>query len=403
MSNSCSRIPKCCALCQSSLTAANVSSEHIIPNAIGGRKKVRNFICKNCNSETGITWDSELARQFQLLCVMLNISRQRGRNRPVQVETLSGQKLMWKPDGSLTMASPRLESRTQDGKTRVSIQARSQSDLKKILRDLSRVHPVLNVEELLRDATLAKENLEEPLKLSHEFGGHLAGRSTVKTCLALAYHAGLSRDDCPDAIEYLVSDSQACFGYYNETDPVVRRPENTPLHCVYVCANAETGLILSYVEYFGFQKIIACLSTNYAGPALESCYAVNPITGQELDLKVALDLQKDDIAAVYDYRRFDSDRQIRDLKETLAVWFKMARERTICRILDEAVADACARLNLDPDAVIPDETLPEFVNLLSWSLAQLVLRMRSGSTFSPAELRAINELCKGNQPSSIGN
>ena len=394
MPNSYSQTIKCCALCQTSLTATNTSNEHIIPNAIGGRKTVRDFICKQCNSETGETWDSELAKQLQSFCAMLDISRKRGKNRPIPVETVSRRQLIWNPNGALTIRAPKFETRVRDGKTHVSIQARSQRDLKRMLIGLSRTRPDLNVKELLSQATLTEEHLEEPLHLSHQFGGPLAGRSITKTCLALAYDAGLSRNDCPHAIEYLVSDGHACFGYYNETDPVVRRPKNTPLHCVYLCANAATGLVLSYVEYFGFQKMVACLSSNYSGSTREHCYAVNPLTGEELSLEFELDLRKEDIAAIYDYKKVNHDRSTRDLQEMLSVWRKMDRDRAISNALDEAVADACLQLKLESEGIIPEEVVPEFTNLLFRSMAPLLLRLRFGRAFSSAELREIDDMLK---------
>ena len=306
---------------------------------------------------------------------MFDVSRQRGRTQPVRVKTLSGRNLIWKPDGSLTDASPRFDTQVQDGRTHVSIQARSHGELRRMLRNVSRDHPDLNVEGLLPDATRTEERLEEPLKLSHEFGGHMAGRSTVKSCLALACDAGLSSEDCPHAIDYLVSGGDGCFGHYNEIDPVSVRPERTPLHCVHVRANPESGLVLSYVEYFGFQKMVACLSSNYSGPARESCYAVNPLTGEELDLKIELDLRREDIVAVCDNERLDEDRRIGDLKETLCAWHARNRERVIGMVMDEAVADACSHLTLDPDDAILEDKLPEFADLLSWHVADLALRL----------------------------
>ncbi len=380
---------KRCALCLAPITASNSTREHILPNAIGGRRRTRDFICKRCNSETGSAWDSELARQFQLFCVMFDVSRQRGGNQAVLVKTLSGRKLKCNPDGLLIDASPRFETQVQDGRTHVSIRARSHGELKKMLRDLSDDHPNLNVQRLLLDATMTEERLDEPLQLSHRFGGHLAGRSAVKSCLALACESGLSSEDCPHAIEYLVSDGNACFGYYNETDPVVDRPERTPLHCVHVCANPETGLVLSYVEYFGFQKIVACLSSNYSGPAREGSYAINPLTGEELNLKIELDLRREDIAAVCDNERFDEDRRIGDLKECICVWSIRNKERVIGTAMDEAIVDACTQLELDSDEVIPKEKLPEFVDLLSRRMADLMLRLRTERALSPAELRAM--------------
>ena len=50
-----------CALCEAPFDEANDSREHVIPNAIGGRKAVRDFICRQCNNTTGAYWDNELA------------------------------------------------------------------------------------------------------------------------------------------------------------------------------------------------------------------------------------------------------------------------------------------------------------------------------------------------------
>lgn len=37
-----------CALCDTEITIDNDTREHVIPNAIGGRKKISGFICENC-------------------------------------------------------------------------------------------------------------------------------------------------------------------------------------------------------------------------------------------------------------------------------------------------------------------------------------------------------------------
>ena len=52
-----------CALCEIAITAESDSDEHLIPNALGGRRKVSGFLCRDCNSRTGETWDAALAEQ----------------------------------------------------------------------------------------------------------------------------------------------------------------------------------------------------------------------------------------------------------------------------------------------------------------------------------------------------
>ncbi|GAL13836.1 hypothetical protein JCM19233_4843 [Vibrio astriarenae] len=73
--------PKC-ALCDVEITEKNDTKEHLIPNAIGGRKKVKGFICENCNNASGDDWESELAKQLNPLSLFFGISRERGEAPP---------------------------------------------------------------------------------------------------------------------------------------------------------------------------------------------------------------------------------------------------------------------------------------------------------------------------------
>jgi HNH endonuclease len=39
---------RACALCETTITAENDSDEHLIPNALGGRRKASGFLCRAC-------------------------------------------------------------------------------------------------------------------------------------------------------------------------------------------------------------------------------------------------------------------------------------------------------------------------------------------------------------------
>ena len=379
-----------CALCQTLLTGDNNTREHVIPNALGGRKKVRNFICKRCNDKTGEKWDSEIAAQLQPLCTMLNIVRQRGDNRSLSVETVSGRKLTWNPDGSLTISRPHFDTRTDNGKTHVAIQARSMGELEGMLVGMARKKiSALNVNEVMTRASLTQDYPHDPIHIPFSFGGQLAGRSIVKTCLALAYEAGLTIDDCENAKDCLVSGGQLCFGYYNVTDPIANRPDNTPLHCAYVCADPESGQILGYVEYFGFQKMAVCLSSDYSGPVRECSYAVNPLTGEELDIEVVLNLSADDIPALYDYERWDDERAKEDLGNVLTICREIDRDRAIRRAAEEAIEYACVQMGLQDGDILSDEKILEFSNYAFEKIALVALRLRFGQAFTSEDIRAI--------------
>lgn len=370
---------------------ANTTREHIIPNAIGGRKTVRNFICRNCNSNSGEKWDSELIKQFQLFCTMLDISRERGKNQPAQVETVSGRKLTWHADGTLIPKNPTIKKRTIDNATHISIHARSIDELRTMLSGVKKTHPELDVEKIVSQANFTKEYLDEPLHSSLIFGGKVAGHSIIKSSLALACEIGLSINDCEHAKEYLQCDGSPCFGYFNVTDPILNRPRNIPLHCVYVNACSSTRLVLAYIEYFGFLKIVACLSSSYSGPTLERCYAVNPITGEELSIEVSLNLAKEDIPAIYNYKKVDYERTKKDLDSTLSVWSEIDRNRALKRAVDDALELTYSHMNLKPEDVIPEDRIPEFTNLVVRELAPCILRLQFGYTLTPIEIQAIKD------------
>ena len=292
----------------------------------------------------------------------------------------------------MTIEKPTFDKNIVDDKTHIKIRARSTSDLRKILSDFKRTRDEVDVEQLISLASPTEEYLQEPLHISHTFGDKLAGRSIIKSCLALAYDTGLSINECEHAAEYLVTDGRACFGYYNATDPILHRPNNTPLHCIYIFANPETGLILAYAEYFGFQKIVACLSSSYGGPTREGCYAINPLTGEELDIDVVLNLTKEDIAAIYDYKKLNYERARADLENTLAVWCEIDKNRAISRTVNIAIEYACSQMNLQPEGIIPEDRVSEFTNLVVRKMAPLLLRLKFGRAFTPTELRRIDDM-----------
>ena len=394
---------KLCALCQTPLSDANRSKEHILPNAIGGRKTTNTFICRNCNSRTGEKWDSALVSQLQSFCTLLDISRAKGTNQPLDVETVSGRQLTWYPDGSLTPRKPKCEKRSVGGKIHVEIQARTIDDAKRMLTDFARGRSDVNVEQLLFQTSPRQEHLEEPIQMSHTFGGISSGRSTIKSCLALVYEAGLTIDNCENAKDCLVSDGELCFGYYNATDPIKNRPQDVPLHCVYISANPESGQVLGYIEYFGFQKMVACLSSNYRGSARELSYAINPLTGEELDIEVVLHLTPDDIRETYDYKRWDYERAKADLANALAIWRDIARDKAITHAVDDAIEYACSQMGVQDGDELSDDTISEFCNYAFEKLAPVALRLRFGQEFSTEELQAIESILTSSRAGGIGN
>ena len=126
-----------CYLCGRELKDTNLSDEHIILNAIGGRLHSKKLICKNCNSEMGNKADSKLAEDLSFFTDMLEISRSRkSEHNQIMIDS-EGHEIIVKNAGkSLTLRKPYKEVYHEGSKTTVKITARNIVELKSFVSSL---------------------------------------------------------------------------------------------------------------------------------------------------------------------------------------------------------------------------------------------------------------------------
>ena len=300
-----------CILCGRTLTSANSDKEHIILNALGGRKTVTEFICRSCNSETGTNWDAELARQLQPLSLLLGIKRQQGDVKPKRLPTSSGGEVELHADGKMTTTKPSHEITTDGNTKQLKIRARSTKELRKLLRGWQRKYPALkdrSMADLMSAAQARSYYSPDLIGIPLGLGGEKAGRSLVKSAMALVFDAGIDLNECDLALNYLTKDNaQPCFGpfYDKDKDLVVNRPVEKPFHCVYVKGDSGTGTILGYIEYYSLHRMVLCLSESYSGRDFTTLYAIDPIEGKELSIDIDLNLSMSDIRPVLDSEKWD--------------------------------------------------------------------------------------------------
>src|SRR5579871_1372315 len=215
-----------CALCEAPITAETDSEEHLVPNALGGRRKVSGFLCRGCNSETGDSWDAKLAEQLLPLCLLLDVSRERGQPPGLRVVTTAGERLTIGPNGTLVKSAPVFTRTSSDsGKTQYRIEPRTMDEGRKILMELKRKHPEIDVEATLAEAQKVETYPQGAVGHDLSIGGELAGRAMVKSVLAWAFANGVDWARCEAALGYLRDKGATpCFGYYHDTDLIQGRP-----------------------------------------------------------------------------------------------------------------------------------------------------------------------------------
>ena len=354
-----------CALCDGEITEQNDSEEHVIPNSIGGRKKVKGFICEDCNNKSGREWYADLAHQLNPLSLFLVINRERGKVPSQTFNTTGEEKIKLHPDGKMSYDAPLYSENKIGEKVHVGIKARSVREVEKMLEGIKRKYPQIDYDEVISNAKKQSLYLSDMIEFNLSLGGPKAGRSIVKSAMALAVESGVNPKDCEHAREYLLNEhGEACFGYYYEKDLLINRPDGIPLHCIFVKGNPNTKQLLGYAEFFGFQRMVICLSSKYDGKEFINSHAIDPIEGAELDLMVDLGLTSEDIRASYNYEKIDYGLIKAAIGRVISRGQQASFEREKDRVIDQAIKYALSNCVTQEGETLTPEHIKQISRLI---------------------------------------
>jgi hypothetical protein len=355
-----------CALCGREIAPGDDSEEHIIPGAIGGRRTVLGLLHRTCNNRAGHTWDAALEKQLRPLALHFDVNRQRGQTLRMAITTTAGEAFLLGPGGQLEMARPEIKrTPTPDGEN-LQVTVGSMAEARQVLKGVRRKHPKVDVEAALATAETRRSYAQGVVRLDLGFGGELAGRSLVKSALALAHEAEVPIDQCGDALRYLRdADGEPCFGYYFVDDLVTGRPAGAPLHCVAIQADPQTGLILGYVEYFGTHRAVVCLGRGYSGEAITQVYALDPRTGEALDVTVRLDFDDAAIAAIYNDEMDDATGRQEAFGSVFGPVHRGHQEAERDRVVREALDYAWVNCGAIPDQPLTARDMTRIAQLFA--------------------------------------
>ena len=281
---------KSCLLCGNSATGNNRSSEHIVPAALGGTRTVSGFICRQCNSDAGRSCDAVLARSFEGLTRLLDISRTKSLPRARVTYTSDGTPIRVLP-GNRMVFGHTTESELIEGNTRIlRITATSKDELCKSVQKIKDRRKLdLDVPAIVEAATVRSRYIDEPYLLLDVDWGPDHYKSLVKSALALVCYAGVDPSSADIALAYLTGDTEErCFFPYYNKDLISQREAGMPINCVYVKGDAVSRELMAYVEIFGILRAVIRLSEKYDGDCFKRHYAFDPTDGRELDVEIEL-------------------------------------------------------------------------------------------------------------------
>ncbi|VTP14815.1 hypothetical protein PUATCC27989T_02683 [Phytobacter ursingii] len=355
-----------CALCGNHLSGKNRTKEHIIPNAIGGRKKTTEFICNSCNNKLGEKWDSELSKQLNWFSLNLGINRERGEPPKQLVETIDGERYWLLSDGSFTIEKSSYNEYKVGETTRISLTAKTIDEARNRLKGISRKYPHINSEEVLSNLEVKTEHLNSAIHVSLSLAGSDAGHSLVKTAFAFASTCGIAHNQCDKAVQYLLDKKPEYIPYRFAylTDFVQDRPKEKVFHCVSLHGDPKSQLLWSYIEYFGFFRIIVLLSEKYTGNILNEIYSIDPIDGSSAGIKIRPNIDPKEIDLILSGNGINHENHLAAANYALSIIMERSRERTLEKAISEGFEYACKELGIKKGEIIPKEAAVEFSHLM---------------------------------------
>ncbi|MDD5567614.1 MAG: HNH endonuclease [Candidatus Omnitrophica bacterium] len=368
---------KKCTLCGSEIIKENDSEEHVIPQAIGGRLTVKGFICKGCNGKSGQEWDAVLAKQLNPLSLFFGIKRERGQAPSQKFPTSTGGEFEHHTDGSLSLVKPEFHVRKVDGKTEIKIVARSDKELNRLLKGLKKKYPQVNIGDLKAKATHETIHPDGFFHYKLNAGGEKAGRSLVKTAIAFAYSMGIPISHYADALRYLKENKcNPPFGYYSQ-DVLIKRPIGIPLHCVAIIGDPEVKLLLCYIEYFCFERVVICLSEQYEGEKISKLHALDPVSGESIDIGIDFPIKDLKVKDLYEYKLFSPQMVEEALGNVIGPRLKIKQDQERNEVIDRAINTAIKNSGCKPGEPFTAEHIKKMADNIAAQMLPYIIHIRT--------------------------
>jgi hypothetical protein len=273
----------CCFGCREE---SLLTSEHIIPQAIGGRLKAT-LLCERCNSTTGRQIDAALADQLRPFATILNVRRERGENQPVRVTQVeTGKEFDFGPQDDVRRVRPEVRKEfDHNGRiTLVDVTASSEKELKKILRGFKQKYGDLEFETSVNQTLLGFAERIDTV------GGCLSMRSVAKCAyllLALRAPAKKVLSEAFDPIRgYIFEDSSERMVSLNYVHTEFMIDRRRFLHGIAIHFDSKKRNVVAYVQLFGTFRFSVLLAKTCPWEIAISdlTYCIDPVTGQEVPL-----------------------------------------------------------------------------------------------------------------------
>jgi hypothetical protein len=388
-----------CIFCDTPLDCGT-KPEHILLNALGGRKTTTQVICSNCNNIFGQGIDKALAKQGSVIRNLLQLPAGTGRTAPMLRKVKAGDDILnIGGDGRLDLVTkPFSILERPDGNAEVKIIANSLEEIEKLIPHIAAAlkMPQDRLREQIVQVHGSKvERRPDTIHFSLSFGGQDAIRSAAKACLVL-WATLMGNNEIKgapyDDVRHYILEGNDVFNAtrthldsrFHENVGMIKDRYGPLFNLVHVRSNAEGRVIGHFTLYnlIGFQIVLA----ENGG----SCNRQIALVANPLDPAIWSDQAAEEFDIPFEWLDSPdySDEMERSRARINAImqhYFDLMLPREIHRICD----DVFDKYGIEEDQNIPLERRDEIFHELSRRIAKHYLGLPHEENFTAAQMREL--------------
>lgn len=252
-----------CYFCGCELNEQNRSMEHIVSNALGGKIKSNELLCKTCNNTMG-EWENELFEKLFYFISSFNIKRDRGVVPTYKKET-SDNKIVYVKPGFFI--EEQVFFKEVDNKIKIS--APNREKLEKVLNGLKKKYPKIDLKEVLSEVKTRREYVDYGIKSDLEMNDNCK-RTVLKIILNYAFYKKIIINKLVDCIEFLKCLRSAPLRMYSNQSLYFNG--NDVISAVSIIGRKNDKKIIGYLQLFSWSKWYVILNDCYEGENFEEHY-----------------------------------------------------------------------------------------------------------------------------------
>lgn len=296
-----------CYACSVELTSSNESEEHILPNAIGGRLKSKQLLCRKCNNDFGNKHEAEFADQLRFFSGRLPIKRDRGDNQKFRtIDKKTGLPVVIDEQGKVTLAHVVMLEKPDPVKGgQLKFMAPDEESAKKVVERYKQKFPKAKIE--IGALQSPEKNPNDHIDITAQLGGLSFLKTAQKCLLNLFVHEGGDRTYIRQEADELFENANYEPRIWFLSDLQDRKPTMCPPHVLAVFGRPEESILFGYVEFFGGIRLVGVLNDSYQGPPIYFTHSVDPVLGSIQKCDVDIQITREQLLDIVNQKAFDAE------------------------------------------------------------------------------------------------